>query len=37
LAKKAVPDLKTLEEDEPLLKANPRRFVILPIKVPVFQ
>jgi hypothetical protein len=27
-------ELKALEVDEPLLKENPRRFVILPIQVP---
>ncbi len=26
-------ELKSLEKDEPLLKENPRRFVILPIQV----
>jgi len=29
-------ELKALEVDEPLLKENPRRFVILPIQVPIF-
>ena len=29
----AVSDLKRLESEEPLLKENPKRFVILPIEV----
>ena len=33
VTKKAVNPLKVAEKDEPLLKENPSRFVILPIQV----